>query len=98
TQPREPVSVPRRRPVTVTIAGVLMIFGALLGIASAVMLFVAAGTVVSRFRSNAAGIEVSAQTLSDVADFIRGAYVASGVINVLLAIIVGILAFGVLNG
>lgn len=98
TQPREPVVVPYRRPAPVTIAALLMLLGAVLGAVSAIMLFVAAGTVVSQFEDNARDIEVSSQTIDDAAALIRSVFIGVGVIGLLLAVAMAALAFGVLAG
>jgi hypothetical protein len=97
-QPQPPVLLPRRPPATVTLAALLMLVGAALGLIEGVALLVAAGTVPGAFRDNARGINVAANDVNTVADLIRGAFISAGVVSVLLAVAIGLLALGVRNG
>jgi hypothetical protein len=98
TQPKDPVAVELGRPGTVTIAGFLMLLGAILGIVTGLSLLVAAADVVQRFRDRAAGTEATAKDIDTVAAAIRSVFIAGGLLTLLLAVVVALLAFGVLRG
>ena len=88
----------RHRPAPVTIAGVLMLVGAALGLAAAVTFITAAGQVASEFRDRALDTDASSTDIDALGDGIQGAFIAGGIVTALIAIVVGVLAFGVLRG
>jgi hypothetical protein len=98
TQPKDPVNVRAGRPGTVTVAGFLMLLGALLGIVTGLSLLIAAANVVQRFRDRAAETTATAKDIDTVAAAIRSVFIASGLVTLLLAVLVGVLALFVMRG
>jgi hypothetical protein len=97
TTPREPVVIKRRRPDSVTWAGVFMAVAAVLGLISSGALLAAAGLVVDGFRGQAAGLGASRSDIESAATVIRSALFSTGLGALVLAVLTGILAFGVLR-
>jgi hypothetical protein len=97
TSPRDELVIPRRRPQSVTLAGVLMYGTGALGLLSAAALLVAAEGVVDGFRGEALRLGVPAADASDVANALRTVLLTSGSAALVLAILTGILGRGVLG-
>jgi hypothetical protein len=89
--------VKRRRPDSVTWAGVFMVVAAALGLISATALIAAAGTVVNGFRGQATALGAGRGDIDSAATVIRSALLSSGLGALVLAVLTGILAFGVLR-
>ncbi len=88
----------RHRPAPVTLAAVLMLIGAALGLAAAITFLSAAGQVASEFRQRAENTNATSTDINALGDGVQAAFIASGVVTALIAIVVGVLAFGVLRG
>jgi hypothetical protein len=97
TQPDDPLIIPRRRPATVTLAGVLLYASGAVGLLAALALLAAAGGVVDDFRERAVHFGVSPVDAADVARAIRTALLASGSGALALAVVSVALAWGVLR-
>jgi hypothetical protein len=97
TTPPDPVVIPRRRPQSVTLAGVLLYGSGALGLLSAVALLVAAGSVVDRFEADALRLGVTAADAADIAGAVRAVLLSSGFGALVLALLSGVLGRGVLR-
>jgi hypothetical protein len=93
----EPVIIARRRPETVTLAGVLLFGSGAVGLIAALALLVGAGSVVDSFRSRAIGLGVSTGEATEVADALRTALMSSGSGALALAALSLLLTRGVLR-
>jgi hypothetical protein len=97
TVPRDPMVIKRRRPDSVTWAGVFMYVAAGLGVISSGALLAAAGGVVDGFRGQADDLGASRSDIESAAMVIRSALFSSGLGALVLAVITGVLAYGVLR-
>jgi hypothetical protein len=97
TTPREPVVIKRRRPDSVAWAGAFMVGAAVLGLISSVALLAAAGLVLDGFRDQAAALGASRADTESAATVIRSALFSTGLGALVLAVLTGILAIGVLR-
>jgi hypothetical protein len=93
-----PETEPRRRPVPVTVAAVLMLIGAALGLAAAITFLAAAGNIASEFRQRAENTDATPSDIDAISTGLQAGFIAGGVAVAVVAIIVGVLAFGVLRG
>lgn len=98
TLPKDPVVIPRHRPVAIPAASALMIGGSLLGVASAVALFTASSAVPKAFALRALDTDVSPAAIDAAVSTIRSTFLGSGVVTLILSVLVGSLAFGVSRG
>jgi hypothetical protein len=98
TQPPTPIPPRRRRPGVVTLAGTLMIVGALVGLVSAIALYVGSSDVVREFRVRAGLTEATPSDIDSAASVIKSVFLVSATATLVLAIIVGVLSYGVLRG
>jgi hypothetical protein len=89
--------IKRRRPDSVTWAGASMVAVAGLGLISSAALLAAAGTVIDGFRDQAAGLDASLSDIDSAATVIRSALLSSGLGALVLTVLTGVLAFGVLR-
>jgi hypothetical protein len=97
TTPRDELVIPRRRPQSVTLAGVLMYSTGALGVLSAAALLIAAAGVADGFRGEALRLGVSEADASDVANVLRTVLFSSGLGALILATLTGLLGRGVLG-
>jgi hypothetical protein len=98
TAPREPVLVPRGRPATVTLAGVLMLGGAAAGFLNGVTTVVASGTIGREFRDRAtAQTGAPAAEIANLARSVQGLFLVLGGAGAVLALAMVALAIGVLR-
>ncbi len=97
TDPSEPLVIRRRRPQSVTVAGVLLYGSTVVGVVSAAALLVGAGRVVDGFSSEALRLRVAVDDVSGVAVAMRTVLLASGFGALVLAIFSGYLGRGVLR-
>jgi hypothetical protein len=91
------VIIPRRRPDTVTVAGVLLFVSGGVGVLSALALLGSAGRVVADFRNRAMGLGVGTGAAAQVADALRTSLLTSGSGALALAVLSLLLARGVLR-
>jgi hypothetical protein len=91
------VIIPRRRPVPVAVAGVLLYAAGAVGILAALALLGAAGGVVDDLRSRVVAFGVSPADAADVARAMRTALLSSGAGALALAVVSLPLARGVLR-
>lgn len=89
---------PRRRPVTVTLAVALTLVGAVLGAVNGILLISLASTVAQDFRVNAAGSGATRSEIDDLANVFQGSMIVSGIIILVLAVVVALLAFATARG
>jgi hypothetical protein len=100
--PPDPVSpgdemvIPRRRPQSVTLAGVLMYGSGALGLLSAAAMLLAAESVADGFRGEALRLGVTSSDASDVAYALQTVLLSSGVGALALASLTILLGRGVL--
>jgi len=97
TKPTAPVLVPRQRPPTVAVAGVVLYGGGAAGLVAALALLVGAGPVVGDFRDTAVALGVDPVDASDVAGAMRTALLSSATGALALAVLSLVLARGVLR-
>lgn len=97
TQPYDPVIIPRRRPVAVTVAGVALLGAGAVGIIAALALLAAAGGIVADFRQRAVAFGVSTVDAADIGRGMRTAMVSSACGALALAVLSLALARGVLR-
>jgi hypothetical protein len=93
----DPLIVPRKRPGTVTLAGVLLVGSGVLGLIAALALLVGAGSVVDTFRNRAMGQGLTTGEALEVANSLRTALLSSGSGALALAALSLLLARGVLR-
>src|SRR5258706_4388941 len=98
TKPPDPVLVSRRRPDTVTLAGVLMMAGAILGFLHAVLVMAASGAAASDFRARAALTTATPQQIDDIAVGLATWSMTAGVTGLVLSVVMVVLAVRVLRG
>jgi hypothetical protein len=98
TKPPDPVLVSRRRPDTVTLAGVLMMAGAILGFLHAVLVMAASGAAASDFRARAALTTATPQQIDDIAVALATWSMTAGVTGLVLSVVMVVLAVRVLRG
>jgi hypothetical protein len=98
TQPRDPVILPRRTPAPVRLAVLIMLAGAAVGVVSAIALIGSAGMVVRRFIDGAATFAIGGAAAESVGGAIRTVLIGVGVVTLVLAIAMAVLAFGVRAG
>ncbi|GAA1748107.1 hypothetical protein [Luedemannella helvata] len=89
---------PARRPVPVTLAAILMLVGAAFGLTNGIASLVGADSIADDFQRRAVRGGAPMATVNDVADGLRAGLMLSGVLHILLAIVVGLLAMFVLRG
>ncbi len=97
TRPSDPVIIPRARPPSVTVAGVLLYGGGGIGMVAAVALLAGAGGVVDDFHDRALAVGVGPTEASDVAGALRTVLLSSGCGALALAALSVVLARGVLR-
>ena len=97
TQPYDPVIIPRRRPVAVTVAGMALYSAGAVGIIAALAVLATAGAVVDDFRERAVALGVSSVDAADIGRGIRTALVSSGCGALALAVVSLPLARGVMR-
>ncbi len=95
--PRDELVIPRRRPQSVTLAGVLLYGSGALGLLSAMAMLVAAESVVDGFRGEALRLGAAAADASDVANALRTVLLSSGLGALALAALSAVLGRGVLG-
>jgi hypothetical protein len=89
--------VKRRRPDSVTLAGVFLYVAGALGLISSVALLIASGGVVDGFRGQAVELGASRNDVESAATVIRSALLSSGLGALVLAVLTAVVAFGVLR-
>ncbi len=89
---------PARRPVAVTIAAVLMLIGAALGLVNGIAALAGADSIADDFQRRAVRGGAPMSTSADVADGVRGGLMLGGALYVVLALVVVALAVFVLRG
>jgi hypothetical protein len=97
TAPPDKLVIPRRRPESVTLAGVLMYVSGALGLLSAAALLIAAERVVQGFRREALRLDVSANEASEIANAVRTVLLSTGLGALAFALLTVFLARGVLR-
>jgi hypothetical protein len=97
TGPRDELVIPRRRPESVTLAGVLMYGSGALGLLSALAVLIAAESVVHGFRREALRLGVGANEASEIANAIRTVLLSTGLGALAFAMLSVALARGVLR-
>jgi len=95
TTPRDPLVIPRRRPESVALAGVLLYVSGTLGLLSAIALLFAAGGVVDGFRHDALNLGVAGTDADKVAAGMHSALLSSGLGALVLAVLSVVLGRGV---
>jgi hypothetical protein len=97
TQPYDPVIVPRRRPVSVAVAGMALYGAGAVGLVAALALLGAAGPVVDDFRRYAMEMGVSPPAAADIARAVRTALLSGGCGALALAVLSVPLGRGVMR-
>jgi hypothetical protein len=97
TQPYDPVIIPRRRPISVVMAGVALYGSGAVGVLAALALLAAAGPVVDEFRRSAIELGLSPPDAADTARAIRTALLSGGAGALALSVLSLPLARGVLR-
>jgi hypothetical protein len=96
--PADPIRTRRRRPTTVTLARGLLLVGAILGLCSAVTLFLAARIVANGVRTAPTLTGLAPAQLDEIARVIRTVLASCGVVALALAIGLGVAAVGIGRG
>jgi hypothetical protein len=96
TKPNDPLVIPRQRPQSVTLAGVLLYGGGALGGLAAMALLTGAGRVVDDFQVRTTSLGVSGADAAEVATALRSALLSSGCGALALAVLSIGLGWGVL--
>jgi len=94
---RDELVIPRQRPQSVTLAGVLLYVSGALGLLSAMAMLVAAESVVDGVYGEALRLGVTAADASDVANALRTVLLSSSLGALVLATLSGVLGRGVLG-
>jgi len=97
TAPPDKLVIPRRRPASVTLAGVLMYGSGALGLLSAAALLIAAESVVQAFQREASRLGVGANEASEIANAMRTVLLSTGLGALAFAVLSVFLARGVLR-
>jgi hypothetical protein len=101
-EPPFPVTpvVPDRppRPRSVTVAGILMLIGAVVGIIGGVLTILAGNSIDPEFSTRAIASGVSASDVKRIGDSVQASFSAVGVGALLLGIVLAVLTFKVLRG
>ena len=97
TAPPDKLVIPRRRPGSVMLAGVLLYGSGALGLLSAAALLIAAESVVRGFRREASGLGVGANEASEIANAVRTVLLSTGLGALAFAVLSFFLARGVLR-
>ncbi len=95
TRPYDPVIIPRHRPISVAVAGVMLYGAGAVGIVAALSLITAAGTVVDEFRAELVRLGAGSTEAADIARAMRTALLSSGCGGLALAVLSLPLARGV---
>jgi hypothetical protein len=98
TKPADPLLVSRRRPDTVTLAVVLMIAGAVLGLLNAVLVIAATGTAASDFRARAGLTAATPQQIEQITTGLTAWSMMAGLTDVVLSVVMVMLALRVFRG
>jgi hypothetical protein len=98
TKPADPLLVSRRRPDTVTLAVVLMIGGAVLGVLNAVLVIAATGAAASDFQARAGLTAATPQQIEQITTALIAWSMTAGVIDLVLSVVVVMLALRVFRG
>ncbi len=93
-----PVQTPPRRPGSVVSAVAVLLLMAVGAVAYAVANLLITGGTVSRFRTAAAGTGASGGEIDTVVSLLRASTVLSAVVGLLMALVLGGLALGLLSG
>jgi hypothetical protein len=96
TKPQAPIGPRVRRPATVSVASVLMVLGAVVGLVVATALLVAMGSVVREFRLRAT--TATQAEIDSAAAGIRSVFVLTALGTLVLAVAMGVLTYGVMRG
>lgn len=75
-----------------------MLAGAALGLINGIAAFAGATSIADDFQRRALRSNAPIETVNDVADILRASLLVNGAVTIILAIVVGLLAMGVLRG
>ncbi len=98
TEPATPIEPPNRRPGVVTLAAALLVIGVVWGLVLSVSYFIGAGQISDEFRRRAAGTTATPTQIDSIVAAIRSLFSLGGIISLLLAALIALLAVGVLRG
>jgi hypothetical protein len=98
TKPPDPLLVSRPRPDTVTLAVVLMIAGAVLGLLNAALVIAATGTAASDFQARAGLTAATPQQIEQITTGLTAWSMAAGVTDLVLSVVMVMLALLVFRG
>jgi hypothetical protein len=97
--PASPVTPARPpRPTSVTVAGILMLVGAAVGIIGGILTIVAGNSIDPEFTTRALASGVSASDAMRISDSVQASFDAVGTVALLLGVVLAVLMFKVLRG
>jgi hypothetical protein len=95
TKPADPLLVSRRRPDTVTLAVVLMMAGAVLGLLNAVLVIAGTGTAARDFQARAGLTAATPQQIEQITTALAAWSMAAGLTGLVLSVVMVMLALRV---
>ena len=98
TKPKDPVLIARPRPDSVTLAGVLMVAGAILGLLNAVLVLAASGAAARDFRARAGLTAATPQQIDQIASSLTTWSMTAGLTGLALSVVMAVLAVRVWRG
>jgi hypothetical protein len=98
TKPADPLLVSRRRPDTVTLAVVLMMAGAVLGLLNAVLVIAGTGTAAGDFQARAGLTAATPEQIEQITTALAAWSMTAGLTGLVLSVVMVMLALRVFRG